>query len=155
MKALLVIGIDDPESNLAVQHSATSCGRELLHATTAQEALRLLAERLRDIDAVILDLAPGQPAADLLHAISRSETAPPVIALAGSEQLGAVPVARHTGAAACVRKPFTSENLASVIEQVCSPDSKNQGWTRDVCGNRHRNFDSPDQLIREGTHHGT
>jgi DNA-binding response OmpR family regulator len=128
MKALLVIGIDDPESKLAVQDTATACGCELVHATTEHEAVRSLAERPDEIDAVILDLAPGHHAVDLLRAITQSETAPPVIVLARSEQPGAVPVPRHSGVAASVRKPFTSEELVSVIEEVRSPNTKEQGW---------------------------
>ena len=155
MKALLVIGIDDPESNLAVQHSATSCGCELVHATTEQEALRSLAERPDEIAAVILDLAHDQPAVDLLGAITHSETPPPVIVLARSEQPGAVPVPRHSGAAACVRKPFTSEELVSVIEEVCSPKTKEQDWDVRSVRAPALEVDSPDQLIRPGTHHGT
>ena len=155
MKALLVIGIDDPESNLAVQHSATTCGCELVHATTEQEALCSLAERLRDIDAVILDLAPGQPAVDLLGAITRSETPPPVIVLARSEQPGAVPVPRHSGVAASVRKPFTSEELVSVIEEVRSPKTKEQGWDARSVRAPALEVKSPERLIRTGIHHGT
>ena len=155
MKALLVIGIDDPESNLAVQHSATSCGCELVHATTEQEALRSLAERPDEIAAVILDLAHDQPAVDLLGAITHSETPPPVIVLARSEQPGAVPVPRHSGAAACVRKPFTPEELVSVIEEVCSPKTKEQDWDVRSVRAPALEVDSPDQLIRPGTHHGT
>ena len=155
MKALLVIGIDDPESSLAVQDSATACGCELVHATTEQEALRSLADRPGEIHAVILDLAHGQHAVDLLRAITRSETAPPVIVLARSEQPGAVPVPRHSGVAASVRKPFTSEELVSVIEEVRSPKTKEQDWDVRSVRAPALEVDSPDQLIRPGTHHGT
>lgn len=154
-RTVLVIGINDPESKLVVQDTATACGCELVHAATEQEAFSSLGERLRDIDAVILDLAPGQPAVDLLGAITQSETAPPVIVLARSEQPGAVPVPRHSGAAACVRKPFTSEELVSVIEEVCSPKTKEQGWDVRSVRAPALEVDSPDQLIRRGTHHGT
>ena len=154
-RAVLVIGIDDPESNLAVQNAATACGCELVHATIEQEALRLLAEPPDEIDAVILDLAHGQQALDLLRAITRPETAPPVIVLARSDQPGAVPVPRHSGVAASVRKPFTPEELVSVIEEVCSPNTKEQGWDVRSVRAPALEVNSPDRLIREGTHHGT
>lgn len=141
-RAVLFIGSDDTESNVAVQDTATAGGRELLQATE-QEACRSLADRRDDIEAVIIDLGPGQPAVNLLRTMTQSETAPPVIVLAETEQLGAVPMARQGGAAACVRKPFTVEKLTSIIEQVCSPEPDEQGWTSDVWGHPHRRLITP------------
>jgi DNA-binding NtrC family response regulator len=136
-RALLVVGINDPESKLAVQEAATAGTWETVHATSEQEIVHSLAERLNGVEAVVLDLSSGQHAVDLLRTIVHSETAPPVIVLAGEEQLGAVPVARQTGAAACVRKPFTTGILTSVIEQVRKPQHMRQGSTcvvRRRCG---------------------
>ena len=122
---------------MVVQETARAQGRELVH-TTEQEASRFLAERLDDIDTVIIDLSSGQSAVDLLRTITGLETNPPVIVLAGAEQLGAVPVARKCGASACIRKPLTAEKLISVMEQLYSAGSNEQSWTSDVWGHPHR-----------------
>lgn len=133
-RALVVVGINDHDSKVAIQEAATDGNLDTVHAASEQEIVQSLAGRPDGVEAVVLDLSCGQHAVDLLRTIIQSENAPPVIVLAGQEQLGAVPVARQTGAAACVRKPFTAEMLASVIEEVCKPEHMRLGSTCDLWG---------------------
>jgi AmiR/NasT family two-component response regulator len=67
-----------------------------------------------------LDIAASLHTLALLEALNYSEAAPPVIALIEVDEAEATPIVQRQGAAACLRKPFGADELATSIDKVCA-----------------------------------
>lgn len=77
---------------------------------------QILRRSLKNIDAVIVDLDEHSQALSIVEALGSKEDTPPVIVLSDPKML---PVAYRHGATVCVTKPFSADDLASVISNVC------------------------------------
>jgi DNA-binding NtrC family response regulator len=136
-QAILLVNGSDAESDAVIEETAGAEDLRLFRASET-EACRALGDHLHHLGAVIIDLNGGRAAVNLLRAIAEFEANPPVVVLAGAEELDALPLARKYGAAACLRKPLTAEKLLSVLEQLAATEAHEQSWTCDVWGHPHR-----------------
>lgn len=135
MKAnVLLVANADTGSTRLVADAATRTGRGLHHVRSSREAFNVLAAGLHNIDLVIIDVDPGIHSLSVLEAMSHCETVPPIIVVTGFEQSDMEPVAYRHGATACIGKPFTSAELASLIAEVCPSTSEHPAGSCDLWG---------------------
>jgi DNA-binding NarL/FixJ family response regulator len=91
---------------------------EMLTAGDGAEALEI-AERVTDLDAVILDLAmPGMDGAAVLEAFARERADLPVIVLSASEKASDVRRVMALGALGYIPKSASHHTLLSAVEMV-------------------------------------
>ncbi len=115
--------VDDSRTARSIIEKSLRLGslpvRQIFHCSNGAEALDVLAHRW--VDVVLTDLnMPGMNGADLVEAVaSRTGTAPIPFVLITSHADGArIDKLRALGVAACLRKPFAPEELATVVRQV-------------------------------------
>jgi DNA-binding NtrC family response regulator len=121
---ILLVSHGDGVSNSAIAEAATRTGHGLQYANSSGEAFKILKAGLDDVDLVIIDVDPGIHALSILEALSYCKAAPPVIVVTGFEELEMEPIAFRHGATACIAKPFTPGELASLIAEVCPRSSE-------------------------------
>jgi DNA-binding response OmpR family regulator len=114
---ILLVANGDIESELDIVDAATRTAHGVRRASTQSRPWQILRRNLKNIDAVIVDLGKHSQALPIMEAFGCSENMPPVIVLT-SPQMAATAY-RH-GATICVTKPFSVEELASVIDK-CLP----------------------------------
>jgi DNA-binding response OmpR family regulator len=113
---ILLVADGDIESDLDIVDAATRTAHGVRRASTQSRTQQILRRNLANIDAVIVDLDKHSQALSIVEELGCSEDMPPVIVLT-SPQIAATAY-RH-GATVCVTKPFSVEELASVIDNVC------------------------------------
>ena len=113
---ILLVANGDIDCDLQVIDAAARTAHGVRRASTRSRPSQILRRNLGDLEAVIVDLDEHTQALSIVEALGCSENKPPVIVLTNSKM---APVAYHHGAAACVIKPFTAGELASVINNVC------------------------------------
>jgi DNA-binding response OmpR family regulator len=106
-------------SSRIVSDAAARTARGLRQARSSRQAFEILSEGLGDIDLVIIDVDPGLHALSMLEALSYMKSAPPVIVVTSLEETEMKPIACRHGATACIGKPFTSNELAALIAEIC------------------------------------
>ncbi|HZP14108.1 MAG TPA: response regulator [Nevskiaceae bacterium] len=116
----LLIVDDDPVHQKAVGALARGLGHQVAAASDGREALAAL--EAKRFDAILMDLhMPNLDGiATTLEVFRRfaAERRPLVIAMVGSEGPGDVPRFLAAGARACLRKPVSSEELATLLEAM-------------------------------------
>jgi DNA-binding response OmpR family regulator len=116
MKAnILLVADGDIDSDLDVVDAAARAEHGVRRASTRSRPSQIL-RRVKNIDAVIVDLDKHSQALPIVEALGSGENMPPVIVLT---DLKMSPVAYRHGATVCVAKPFSAGELASVISNVC------------------------------------
>lgn len=115
---ILLVANGDIDSDLQVIDAAARTAHGVRRASTRSRPSQILQRKLDDLEAVIVDLDEHSQALSIVEALGCSENKPPVIVLTNAKM---APVAYHHGAAACVIKPFTAGELASLINNICSP----------------------------------
>lgn len=113
---ILLVANGDIESDLEVIDAAARTAHGVRRASTRSRPSQILRRKLGDLEAVIVDLDENTQALSIVEALGCSENKPPVIVLTNSKM---APVAYRHGATACVIKPFTGGELASIISNVC------------------------------------
>lgn len=113
---ILLVADGDVKSELDIVDAATRTTHGVRRASTHSRPSQILRRKLKNTDAVIVDLDAHSQALPITEALGCSENMPPVIVLT-SPQMSATAY-RH-GAAICVTKPFSVEELASVIDNIC------------------------------------
>ena len=113
---ILLVANSDIESDLDIVDAATRTAHGVRRASTQSRPLQILRRNLANIDAVIVDLDEHSQALSIVEALGCSENMPPVIVLTSPQM--ATTAYRH-GANVCVTKPFSVDELASVIDNVC------------------------------------
>ena len=131
---ILLIAQGASSSNSVIANAAVEAGRGLRHASSSQDAFKILADHVDNIDVVIIDVDPGIHSLSLLEALSFRKTAPPIIVVTGFEEMDMAPMAYRHGATACIGKPFTALELAALIHDVCIPDWQRRGGSCDRWG---------------------
>lgn len=112
---ILLVANGDIESDLEVIDAAARTAHGVRRASTRSRPSQILRRKLGDLEAVIVDLDEHTQALSIVEALGCSENKPPVIVLTNSKM---APVAYRHGATACVIKPFTAGELASIISNV-------------------------------------
>ena len=116
MKAnILLVADGDIDSHLDVVDAPVRTEHGVRRASTRSRPSQIL-RRVKNIDAVIVDLDKHSQALPIVEALGSGENMPPVIVLT---DLKMSPVAYRHGATVCVAKPFSAGELASVISNVC------------------------------------
>ena len=119
MKTNLILVVDaDADTVGAVLEAAARTGHGVNQARTSRQAFEVLKNELRHLDAVIVDVDPGAHGLALLEAVSGCHHKPPLLVLSGLEDAYMKTIASKHGAAACLCKPFSIEQLHSVLKRV-------------------------------------
>ena len=103
-----------------------------------QQAFEILSLALDEIDLAIVDIGVGMQSLRLVEVLAKSEPAPPVIALVDGKHKEAIPVLHRHGAAACLTKPFSADELARLIAVVCAQNGPPSCDKRDHSALRRR-----------------
>jgi DNA-binding response OmpR family regulator len=119
MKTNLILIVDaDGDTVGFVLEAAARTGHGVRQARTSREAFEVLGNELRHLDAVIVDVDPGAHGLALLEAVSACHDKPPLLVLSSLEEVYMKTVAARHGAAACLCKPFTIEQLRLALDRV-------------------------------------
>ena len=113
---VLLVANGDIGSDLTIVDAAARTGRKVRRASTQSRPSQILQKALGDAEAVVVDLDKHSQALSIVEALGSSENKPPVIVLTNAKM---ALVAYRRGATACLIKPFTAGELASVITNVC------------------------------------
>jgi DNA-binding response OmpR family regulator len=124
MKVNPVLLVDaDGDSEGIVSEAAARTGHAVLLAKTSRDAFRILANQMRRLDLVIVDVDPGAHGLSLLEAISGCADRPPIIVITALEETYMKPISMEHGAAACLGKPVAIGKLKSTINDVSAKRS--------------------------------
>lgn len=115
---ILLVTNGGDDLNGTVAEAARKTGRGVREASTSRNTFEILEAGLDDVDLAIVDVDPILHSFAILEALNHSEAAPPIIALVDVDEAEATPLVRCHGAAACLRKPFGADELASSIDRV-------------------------------------
>ena len=117
-----------------VTQAARQTGRGVTIADSTQQIFKMLSLGLANVDIVILEICASLHSLAILEALSYSQAAPPVIALVEVDEAEATPIVRRHGAAACLRKPFGTDELATLIDKVYASACQSNSLTCDKWG---------------------
>ena len=117
-----------------VTQAARQTGRGVTMADSTQQIFKMLSLGLVNVDIVILEICASLHSLAILEALSYSQAAPPVIALVEVDEAEATPIVRRHGAAACLRKPFGTDELATLIDKVYASACQSNSLTCDKWG---------------------
>ena len=113
---ILLVADGDIESDLDIIDAATRTAHGVRRASTQSRPWQILRRKMKNIDAVIVDLDKHSQALSIVETLGSKEDTPPVIVLTDPKMS---PMAYRHGATVCVTKPFSADELASVISNVC------------------------------------
>jgi DNA-binding response OmpR family regulator len=113
---ILLVANSDIESDLEVIDAAARTTHGVRRASAQSRPSQILRRGLDNFDAVVVDLDNQDRALSIVEALGSRENTPPVIVLTEPNM---APIAYRHGATACVTKPFTAGELASVINNLC------------------------------------
>ena len=117
---ILLVTNGGDDLNATVTEAARKTGHGVREGSTSRNTFEILGADLDDVDLAIVDVDPILQSLAILEALNDSEAAPPIIALVDMDEAEATPLVQRHGAAACLRKPFGADELASLIERVCA-----------------------------------
>jgi DNA-binding NtrC family response regulator len=118
MKKHSILLVDaDRDSESIVSQAGPPAGRKVVVAETSRDAFRLLANQIRSLDLIIVDVDPGAHGLALLEAISGYGDRPQIVVITALEEAYVEPIAIKHGASACLGKPLTVQRLISVIRK--------------------------------------
>lgn len=131
--ALLVTNIENGLSTV-VAEAARQTGRGLKEANSTRRTFEILKLDLDDVDIAVVEVDAGLHSLAILEALSYGPAAPPVIALIDVDETEATHIVQQHGAAACLKKPFGSEELARLIDKIYAFACQNNSLTCDKWG---------------------
>jgi CheY-like chemotaxis protein len=119
-----ILLIDDyPDIRLVVRLALCQVGHEVLEAGNGEEGLRLADGG--GIDLVLCDLfMPEKDGLETIRELTRDHPGLPVVAMSGGGgdgRLDVLPVARHLGAVALLKKPFKTDALLAAVGAALAP----------------------------------
>ena len=117
---ILLVTNGGDDLNGTVAEAARKTGRGVREASTSRNTFEIREAGLDDVDLAIVDVDPILHSLAILEALNDSDTALPIIALVDLDEVEATPLVQRHGAAACLRKPFSADELARLIERVCA-----------------------------------
>jgi DNA-binding NtrC family response regulator len=130
MKENIVLLVDaDGDSEGIVSEAATRTGRDVLVAKTSRDAFRILRDQMQRLDLVIVDVDPSAHGwLALLEAISGCADRPPIVVITALEETYMKPISMEHGAAACLGKPITVQQLSSSFSDVSKRSLTSHRW---------------------------
>ena len=138
MKRLLLVANRSGDSNAIVARAAEMTGHGVSQVSDSRLAFEMLRSGTHDIDLLIIDVDSDIHPMAILEALSACRDFPPIIVLTGLEEYDMTPIAHRHGATACIGKPFTDDELASLIEEICPGIEAPNLWSCDLWGHPHR-----------------
>src|SRR5581483_7915218 len=108
----------DPDQRRRVVSQLSAWGYTPLAAATAEEALELIARSNRLVFSVVAIRLPGMSGIDLLRRAQELAASGPVIMVADNGHSSQIVEAIQAGADDFLRRPYTAEDLETVIRSV-------------------------------------
>ena len=117
-KKLLIVD-DDQAMRMALCESLESCGYEIDAVENGADALRQFSKRTFDL--VLTDMKmPGMTGIEVLRGVKKMSPAVPVILITAYGTVNTAVEAMKEGAAEFIMKPFTLDEIESVVRTVLS-----------------------------------
>lgn len=139
MKAnVLLIANKSSEWNRVIRAAVERTGRTMQLFEDSKRAFNLLRSGCADVDLVIVDLDPGIHSMAVLEALDGCDNPPPIIVVTGFEEGAMTPIAFRHGAAACIAKPFTLDELVYLMQKVAFAMAEPNCFSCDLWGHPHR-----------------
>ena len=113
----------DPNVEKAVTNVLDESGAEILATHDVDHALQIGCQRSGEFDVAIIDRSDCH-AITLLSALKACRHDLPVIVISSGESCHCVALAYANGAAACLAKPVSTEDLKVVLRELCEPKLK-------------------------------
>ena len=113
----------DPNFEKAVTEALDESGAEILATHDVDHALQIGCQRSGEFDVAIIDRSDCH-AITLLSALKACRHDLPVVVITTGESCHCVALAYANGAAACLAKPVTPEDLKVVLREWCEPKLK-------------------------------
>src|SRR4051812_39731644 len=113
--SVLLVAKDHAASNAVVGEADCRTGRNLWHVPSAHHALEILHGKPGEVDLLIIDVDPVMNGLAVAEALSAFRDLPPLLVVTDEEDLYLTDFSRPENVAACIRKPFDSAELASLI----------------------------------------
>lgn len=117
---ILLVANGDIESDLEVIDAAALTAHGVRRASAHSRPSQILRTEPENFAAVVVDLDNQGDGLGIVEDLGSRENSPPVIVLTEAKM---EPMAYRHGATACVIKPFTASELASVINNLCLRDA--------------------------------
>lgn len=125
MAKILVAEDDDLLARL-IERTLTRMDYEVVCAADGKQALKLYENG--EFDLVVTDLImPEKEGLELISALRKINANVKIIAMSGGGRTGPssyLPIAKHMGAKAVLRKPFTIELLMQTVQEVLDDSGK-------------------------------
>jgi DNA-binding response OmpR family regulator len=99
-----------------------------------QNTFDIISLALEEIDVAIVDLGANLQSLTIVEALTHTKPAPPVIALVDGDDGKPISELHQHGAAACLKKPFSADELARLIEALCASTSHRNSCSCDKWG---------------------
>jgi DNA-binding NtrC family response regulator len=113
----ILIVDDDQAMRLALSESLASCGYDIVAADNGNEALNLF--KKRKFDLVLTDMKmPGMSGIEVLQGVKKMSADIPVILITAYGTVSTAVEAMKEGAAEFIMKPFSLDDLESVVKHV-------------------------------------
>lgn len=121
----IVFADDDPETLKTAAEALNAAGFRVVEATDGQRALQ---EALsRRVDLIVMDVSMpqvnGVEACHCLKAMPKTSKIPVVLTAAKKDPAARLMAERTHGSVRVLRKPFTPEELVSLVRQLVRPKS--------------------------------
>jgi DNA-binding NtrC family response regulator len=104
-----------------LREAVLKSGATILTFPSVDEALQILCGQSQKLDLAVIDFDHGCHGMTLLKAIAACQKTLPILVVTSSDLNHAATLAYANGAAACVAKPVTAEELELVLRQMCKP----------------------------------
>ena len=147
MKDKLILLVDaDADCGGIVLEAAARTSHGVRLSRESAEAFRFLGREFDEIDSLIVDVDPGSHGLALLEAIGALHCRPPIIVLTALEESHMEPVVARHGAAACLGKPISIDQLCAAIKRVTGGET--HGESSDPWGHPREN----EKEVKNGAH---
>jgi DNA-binding response OmpR family regulator len=133
-EANVLLVADADELSAMVAEAARKTGHGIRTASTCSNTFEILGLALDDVDLAIVDVDSSLHSVAILEALNDWDAGPPVIALTEVDEAEAATILRRHGAAACLKKPFGADELATLIQKICACGCRNRSLSCDKWG---------------------
>jgi DNA-binding response OmpR family regulator len=114
---------NDPRLESQFRHASRGEARTIAVVHDVEVALRSVCARLHELDLVLLDFPEGQCGIPLLSALHSCREELPVVIFTSTDSYHTSALAYANGAAACLVKPVTTEELGILLQNLSASGS--------------------------------